>query len=172
MQYQTEVRIVKIVRLGVLTALAMALSWAEQLIPGSSVIPGGKIGFANIITLIALSRYGFKSATAITAVRCLLAALLYGGVMSLPYSFAGGFAALCVMYFLTKISALSITGVAIGGAFAHNLAQVTVAVLIMKNIYIYTYMPVLGLISVPAGAFTGICSGLCIRQMQNLKKGV
>ena len=156
------------VKMGMFTALALALSWAERFLPVGGIVPGGKLGLANIVTIIILNIYGFRPALMVTAVRCVLAAALYGGIMSLPYSLGGGIAALCVMYGLSQLRKISCVGIAVGGAFAHNLAQVCVACIIMNNKYILSYFGVLGFVSVAAGIFTGICSGLCLSRLKKI----
>ena len=160
----------KQVKLGVFVALAMALSWAERLLPVSGVVPGGKLGLANIVAVIVLIKYGTASAYAVVTVRCVLGALLFGGPMSLPYSLAGGIVSLTVMYIALKIKTVGVTGATILGACAHNLAQVTVSCIIMKNIYIFSYFWPLGILSVAAGSFTGICSVICLDILKNLKQ--
>ncbi len=157
----------KLVKLALFTTLAMALSWAEKFILPAQFIPGFKIGFANIITIIVLMLYGIKSAYVVVFVRCILSAFLYGGITSFPYSFFGGVASLTAMYFVAKIPKITYTGMAITGAFFHNLAQVTVAVVIMNNVYIYSYMGVLGLVSVVVGAFTGIVARLIVKRIKS-----
>ena len=46
----------KIARWGLLTAAAMALSWLESMLPAFGMVPGMKLGLANIVTLFALYR--------------------------------------------------------------------------------------------------------------------
>ncbi len=152
----------KIVKLGLFTALALALSWIESFIPFVQAAPGMKIGLANVVLLVLLELYGFKTALAVNVVRSLLSAALFGGAMSLPYSLFGGISAVCVMWLLRKIPGVTVTGAAVGGAFAHNAAQITVAFAVTQSPYVFTYLPVLGLLSVLTGMFTGICSRLCI----------
>ena len=159
----------KYIKLGMFTALALALQWAETLIPSGFTVPGGKLGLANIITMLVMQLFGTASALAVTVVRCFLAAAIYGGAMSLPYSLCGGIAALAAMSLARKIPKISLTGTAILGAFAHNFAQVAVSCLIMSNIYIINYLWILGFVSVGAGAFTGICATLCLKKLKFLK---
>lgn len=151
----------KFIKLGMFTALAMALSWAERFIPFLPGVLGAKIGFANIILILVLEFYGVGSALTVNVVRCVLGAALYGGIMSLPYSLCGGLSAVAVMYMLKKVKGISFTGMAVGGAFVHNVAQIAVACLIMRTHYIFTYLPFLGIVSVITGIFIGICSGMC-----------
>ena len=79
----------KISQIGVLTALAMVLSYVESLFPAFIAVPGIKIGLANIAVIFALYRLGFREALGISVVRVVLSSLLFGSVMSLSYSIAG-----------------------------------------------------------------------------------
>ncbi len=168
-EYPAEVKTVKYVKLGMFTALAMALSWIERFIPFVPVAPGMKIGLANIILMLVLELYGVKSALTVNVIRSLLSAALFGGIMSLPYSLSGGICAVMVMWIIKKLKGTSLTGVAIGGAFAHNIAQITVACIIMQTYYIFTYLPVLGATAIVTGMFTGVCARLCVNSLKNIR---
>ena len=63
---------------GVLTALALALSYMENLFPLTVAIPlpGVKLGLANIVTVFALYALGTAPAFLILIARCLLGALV------------------------------------------------------------------------------------------------
>ncbi|MBQ3053756.1 MAG: Gx transporter family protein [Clostridia bacterium] len=158
MESAGEKSLKKVARLGLLTALAMALSYIESFIPVNSAVPGGKLGLANIVTIYVLLNYGFSYAVSISVIRAILSGLLFGGIMSIPYSFMGAVASVIVMTLAYKIKGIGITGIAILGAFTHNLAQVAVACVIMGNILIMNYIWYLGIISIFAGTFTGVVS--------------
>ena len=108
-----------------LTALALGLSTLENLFPVTLFIPlpGVKLGLANIVTLYALYALGFPSALAILLVRCTLGALFAGNASALLFSLLGGLSALLVMALLSRTKKLSIFGVSIAGAAAHNCGQ-------------------------------------------------
>ncbi len=171
MQSAGRKKSINYIYLAMFTALAMALQWAEMLIPAGGVVPGGKLGLANIVTIIVFKVYGFRYGAAVSVVRCCLGAVLFGGVMSLPYSLGGAVASLCVMAAVAFVPGVSNAGMAIAGAFAHNCAQVAVACLIMQNTHIAAYIFPLGFVSVIAGAFTGICATLCINRINLYLQG-
>ena len=106
----------------VLTALALALSYLENFFPLSMAIPipGIKLGLANIVTVFALYALGPAQALLILAGRCLLGAVFAGNMNALIFSLLGGFSAMLVMIGLSRCRKLSIYGVSIGGAAAHN----------------------------------------------------
>ena len=72
----------RIVHMGMLTALAMILSFIESQIPAFVAIPGMKIGLANIAVVFALYTLGFRDALAVSLIRVVLSALLFGSVVS------------------------------------------------------------------------------------------
>ena len=70
---------------GVLTALALALSYMENLFPLTLAIPlpGVKLGLANIVTVFALYALGTAPAFLILIARCLLGAMFAGNMSAL-----------------------------------------------------------------------------------------
>ena len=106
----------------VLTALALGLSTLESLFPVSLVVPlpGVKLGLANIVTVFALYELGAAPALVILLARCGLGSLFAGNASALLFSLLGGLTAMLVMIGLKRCRRLSIYGVSIGGAAAHN----------------------------------------------------
>lgn len=113
----------------VLTALALAFSYLENFFPLSLAIPipGIKLGLANIVTVFALYALGPAQALLILTGRCLLGAVFAGNMNALIFSLLGGFSAMLVMILLSRSRHLSIYGVSIGGAAAHNCGQIAAA---------------------------------------------
>lgn len=150
---------------GVLTALALALSYMENLFPLAAAIPlpGVKLGLANIVTVFALYALGTAPAFLILIARCLLGAMFAGNMSALIYSLLGGVAAMAVMAALSHLPRLSVYGVSVGGAAAHNCGQVAAAVLTLGNTAPLYYLPVLLGVSLFTGALTGLVSA-CLFQ--------
>ena len=140
----------------VLTALALALSYAERFLPLQLVIPlpGVKPGLANIVTLTALCRFGKGHAFGILTARCLLGAM-FSGLTSLAFSLTGGLLALGVMCLAGKSRRLSLYGISVLGAAAHNIGQILAAAVTMGSFYAAAYLPWLLLVSIATGLFTG-----------------
>lgn len=155
----------------VLTALALGLSTLENLFPISLLVPlpGVKLGLANIVTVFALYELGAVPALIILAARCLLGSLFAGNASALIFSLMGGVLAMLVMIGLKRISALSIYGVSIGGAAAHNIGQIGAAMITLGNTMVLGYLPLLLGVSLFTGALTGFVSALLFRAMKNVK---
>ena len=151
----------------ILTALALALSYVEGMFPLTLLIPlpGVKLGLANVVTLFALCYLGAPMAFTILAARVFLGALFAGNVSALLYSACGGFLALAVMWGLLKCRRLSIYGVSIGGAAAHDLGQICAALLMLGNTAPLGYLPLLLLTALLSGSVTGALAALLFRCM-------
>lgn len=157
-------RLRRLATAGVLTAVAMILSWVEFLLPFSIGIPGVKLGLCHIVTLFALYALSAWEAVAVTAVRIFLTAALFGNAASLAYSVAGGVLSLSVMLLLRRLvwrdrPVFSPIGVSIAGAVAHNLGQLCAAALILQTVGVLSYLPVLLVAGIFTGAIIGAVSG-------------
>ena len=148
-----------------LTAMALALSYLENLFPLALAIPlpGVKLGLANIVTLFALYVLGPVQALMILFARCFLGALFAGNMNAVLYSLLGGFSAMAAMIALSHSRRLSIYGVSIGGAAAHSCGQIAAAVLTLGNGAPLYYLPVLLGVSLFSGTLTGLAAA-CLFQ--------
>ncbi len=145
----------RLTRCAVLTALALALSVAEGLVPLTILfpLPGLRLGLANLVTVYALCRLSGREALLILAARCLLGALLGGNLMALA-------AAL-----MLRCSFLSLFGVSIAGAAAHNTGQILAAMAVLGSRAPLVYLPPLLLCSLVTGAVTGGASMLLVHRI-------
>ena len=97
----------KVAQYGLLTALALALSVAEGLVPLTILfpLPGLRLGLANLVTVYALCRLSRREALLILLARCLLGALVGGNLTALAFSLTGGALALGVMAAAVRLGA-------------------------------------------------------------------
>ena len=149
----------------VLTAMALALSYLENFFPLSLAIPipGVKLGLANIVTVFALYALGSKQALMILVARCFLGAVFAGNMNALIFSVMGGVTAMLVMILLSRTGKLSVYGVSMGGAAAHNCGQVAAAILTLGNTAPLYYLPILLGVSLFTGMLTGVIAA-CLFQ--------
>ena len=151
----------------VLTALALGLSTLENLFPVTLIVPlpGVKLGLANIVTVFALYELGAVPALTILTARCLLGGLFAGNLSALLFSLLGGFTAMLVMIALKHCKGLSIYGVSIGGAAAHNCGQIAAACLTLGSMAPLYYLPILLGASLITGAVTGVAAACLFRAL-------
>lgn len=154
-----------------LTALALGLSTLENLFPVSLVVPlpGVKLGLANIVTVFALYELGALPALVILIARCGLGSLFAGNASALLFSLLGGLCAMGTMIALKHCRGLSIYGVSIGGAAAHNIGQMAAAVITLGNTMVLGYLPFLLAVALVTGTLTGFVSALLFRAMSHVK---
>lgn len=150
----------KYIYLAVLVATALALSIIEMSIPLPFIAPGAKLGLSNMVILVTLVLFGFKDGFLVAIIKSVVLMLATGSVSSMLYSLAGSVLSVIVMYIAYKYMNryLSLIGVSILGAAAHNFAQITVAALITENIRMYSYLPILTIVGIFTGYFVGISS--------------
>ena len=153
---------------GVFTALALIFSYVETLIPINFGIPGIKLGLANLIIIIALYKMRVKEAYALSVVRVVLSGFMFGNLFSIIYSLAGGLLSLNVMALLKKTDKFSLFGISMAGGVFHNVGQLIVAILVMENLNIAYYMPVLLISGLITGFMIGLVAGEMLKRLTKL----
>jgi heptaprenyl diphosphate synthase len=156
----------------ILICNAILISLLESIIPIPIPVPGVKLGLANIITIIAIVFLDFKDVLIIVILRCIVVAILIKGITVLPFSLAGALLSAVIMWLLYKklFRLFSIRGISIIGAMTHNIAQLAVAALILRENIIWYYLPILLISAAITGFITGVISELTIREID--KKGI
>ena len=88
---------------------------------------------------------------------------------ALIFSLMGGVTAMLVMIGLSRLRHLSVYGVSVGGAAAHNCGQVAAAVLTLGNEAPLYYLPVLLGVSLFTGALTGLIAAFLFRALAHTR---
>ncbi|MBE6028246.1 MAG: Gx transporter family protein [Clostridiales bacterium] len=155
-----------IARVGLMAALALIFSYVEAIIPYNPGIPGIKLGIANVVTVVALYKFGAKDAAAVSVIRVVLAGLLFNGLFGMLYALAGALVSLTGMILLKKTGLFSVTGVSMAAGVLHNLGQLLVAAALIEDLRIFFYFPVLMFSGIAAGILVGIISSLMMRALR------
>lgn len=157
----------RLARYALLTALAMALSWLESLVPlAGTVPPGVKLGLTNLVVIFALYRMSLRDAAVISLIRVVLVAFTFGNSYSFAYSLAGAALSLAVMALLKRSGKFSLLGVSVAGAVSHNIAQVLVAMAVMETSRLAWYLPVLLVSGIAAGVCVGAAGALIVKRIR------
>lgn len=154
----------KVAQYGLITALALVLSYVESLLPPLGV-PGVKLGLPNLAVVFALYRLSWKDACVISLVRVVLVTLLFGNGAALAYSVAGAALSLAVMGLLWKTERFSSVGVSVAGGVAHNAGQILVAMALLETSRLAWYLPVLWVSGTVAGVLVGVISGILVKRI-------
>lgn len=154
-------------RIAALAALAVGLTLAEAALP--SPIPGVKPGFANIVILLVMLRYGFATAVWVMAIRLLAASLMLGSFLSPGFwlAAAGAVASMGVLYAVRYFPRRLFGPVSFSVlmAFAHVGGQLVLAKLwLFADADISLLMPVFALAALVFGAVNGLIVARLIAQ--------
>ena len=155
----------KLTTLALLCAIALTIFMVEAQIPPIVPLPGVKLGLANIVTVFAVFALGAKEAAAVLFVRIFLGAVFAGNFSTILYSAAGGVCAIGVSILLKKVltgKQLWVAGCL--GAVAHSIGQMAMAVLLTGTPGLVLYLPVMIVISILTGCFTGLCAQFLVNR--------
>jgi len=161
----------KMVYIGLLVAQALVLYIIERTIPVPFITPGAKLGLANLITVIALYTLDSKKdAFLVLFLRLTLSTMFGGNLSSFMYSAAGGILSFLSMVIVKDLfkDKVSIIGVSSAGAIFHNVGQLIIASLIVKNIGVMLYLPILSTIGIGTGIFIGITANYAVAHLRKL----
>ena len=102
-------KVKRLALMGLLFALAMALSFLESLLPALPMLPPGiRLGLSNIVTMYALFALGPVSGYTIAVLKSLFV-LLTRGAVAAAMSASGGIASVTVMLLLSLLPAQGIS---------------------------------------------------------------
>lgn len=153
----------RLVILALLTTIALTIFVIEAQLPTLvPMVPGIKLGLANVITLIILVKYRIRDAAAVLLMRILLGSMFTGQVLSMLYSLAGGLlcfigmAPLCIILKRKYLWFISVIG-----AILHNVGQILMAIFVMQTTKVLVYLPFL----LFAGCITGLFTGFVAMQI-------
>lgn len=100
-------------------------------------------------------------AFAISMIRIMLVSMTFGSLSAMLYSMAGGLLSFAGMVLLKKIPNLSVVGISVVGGVLHNVGQILVAIAVVENINLISYLPPLLI----AGTITGMLIGIVASQV-------
>ncbi len=156
----------------ILCALALSLSFLENLIPPIPFLPpGAKPGFSNIITMFAAGSLGLVQTLMIVLVKGCFA-LVTRGVTAGIMSFSGGLLSAIAMFILLKYGnrIFGLMGISVISALCHNTGQLIAAAFITGTPSVVYYAPALAIFGIVTGAVTGVIFKAVIPALNKLDK--
>ena len=134
----------KSVILAFLVAVGILLQLLESFVGIFMIVPGYKIGLANIAGLFALYIYDEKSLAYVSLLRIFLSSLMQGTLFSVSFylSLSGGILACIAMIIAYRSKVFSIYGVSILGACFHNIGQVITITWIYQQYFMQLFFSI------------------------------
>ncbi|MFV0498512.1 MAG: Gx transporter family protein [Bacilli bacterium] len=125
----------KNITISIYILLAVGLSAVETVILPTSIIPGVKLGIANLVVIVSLYQFGIRISGFISLVRVIVISLVLGTFLTPSFliSLSGmtiSFIGLVVAY---KSKVFSAIGVSVVAAVFHIIGQV-IAVIVLTNL--------------------------------------
>lgn len=161
----------RITFLGLMLAVIVVLLELERMLPPLPFFPPNfKLGLSNIIVMFAIFFVGIKDAFTLGVLKAGFNFLLRG-YTGFALSLAGGMASigLIAVFSLVLKDKMSLLGLSIIGALAHNIAQLAVAAQLLSSPNLFTfYLPVL----IVAGVGLGTLTGLAANQIMPILKRI
>lgn len=157
---------------GMLVALAFVLSFVETLIPISMGVPGIKLGLANLVTIAGLYTVGIQGTIVVSLVRIILVGFTFGNMFSMVYSLGGWSLSILLMILCKKRGWFGAEGISILGGVGHNIGQICVAAVVVKQAGIFFYLPVLLISGTAAGLVIGIIGALIVKRIGRFTKNL
>lgn len=155
-------------RIAQLAAFAIVLAVAEAGIP--SPIPGIKPGLANIVTLLALEKLGWKAAAWVSLLRVFGSGLALGGIFSPGFamSVTGAIASLILLAGAQYLPRrwFGMVSISILAAYAHVGGQLALA-----RLWLIPHNGIIYLLPIFAGAalLFGLVNGLIVARLLAIK---
>lgn len=150
-------KIRKLTLLANFLAIAIVLNIIESSI-NVIPVPGAKLGFANVVTLIVIYVYSFKDGMLLTVSRVILVSVLSGRLLGPTFymSLSGAVLSTIAMGFFKHTNFFGVLGVSVLGSIFHTIGQIIAGIFVIGSILVLAYLPIMLFLSIPAGILTGI----------------
>lgn len=153
-------------RIAWLAALAIAIHMLETALP--SPLPGVKPGLANVITIVVLIQFGWRSAAWVSLLRVLCGGLLLGTFLSPTFfmSLSGALSSVLILWFAVRLPGTGFgpVGFSICAALAHMTGQFLMAyALFIPHPGLWKLLPPLLTVALLFGGLSGILAHMMLR---------
>jgi len=162
----------RLVMLGLFIAIAGVLHAVEGWLPVPLPVPGAKLGLANVVSLLVISLYGWRDALTVAVLRVLLGTLLGGAFLGPAFAMgmSGAVTSVlgmaCVYHY--RRSTFSLVGISLIGAVIHNVAQISMAAMLVGSVGLFWYLPYLLLFALPTGVGTGLVARFFLARLAKI----
>lgn len=158
-----------------MAAVALGLTVLEAAIP--SPLPGVKPGLANIVTLIVLARYGWRTAAWVSLLRVLAGSLLFGNFLTPGFflSLSGALLSLLVLAFAQHLPSrwFGAVSLSIYAAFAHIAGQMAIVYLwLIPHAGIAYLIPIFAATALVFGTVNGLIAARFMDNEETKQLGV
>jgi heptaprenyl diphosphate synthase len=162
----------EIALVGVFLAVILMVGLLERMIPLDFIVPGARLGFSNIVILTSIYIFRFRLSFLLVILKCLLTAVISGGISSFLYSISGSLLSLVAMWLAIRFMEkhMSPMGISVIGAMFHSTGQVITACVVLETVGIMAYLPLLLVLSTISGVIVGFVVGAVLPYLRAVIK--
>ena len=154
---------------GVITALAIILSFLESLIPPIPLFPpGAKLGISNVAVMFSAGLTGFSSSLTVALGKSVFVFLTRGVTAGLM-SVSGGLLSAVIMNILFHKTQSSLIIIGISGAVTHNMGQL-LAASVLTSLPVVPYIPFMVIFGACTGILTSLLLKICMPPLEKVSK--
>jgi len=156
----------RLIIIAMLLAIAIVINYVESFIP--VIVPGVKLGLANVIILLMIYEFKFYEALIVDILRIFVVSLIRGTLFQPIFFMAlfGGLASYLIMLLFSKIKIFSAIGTSALGAIFHTFGQIIALIVLISTPEVINYIPIIGLFSLLTGILSGfICHTYLVRSI-------
>ncbi|MFA6662366.1 MAG: Gx transporter family protein [Bacilli bacterium] len=163
----------KIVFLAVLVSIAIIFSFIDKYMSSFlfPMLPGAKIGLANIVILLVIMNFDLKDGLIVTGLKSVIVGLIFSGLTAFFIGGAASLVSFFVMFGLAKLAThhMSYIGISLIGSFCHSITQLfMIMILYSIGFEVFIYGIYLLLLSIFSGLLIGILSIKLNKPLSNL----
>ena len=146
-----------------LIAISIVFHMVESMIPVPMIVPGFKLGLANVVGLVALYLFDGKVMFEVNLMRVVFASLLRGMIFGTGFwlSLTGIILSSTACILAKRYTPMTMYGVSVCGSCFHAIGQVIAVTVIYQQFFMQAVLPFLIVLGIP----TGLCIALFAKQV-------
>ncbi|MGB9789835.1 MAG: Gx transporter family protein [Thermotoga caldifontis] len=150
-----------------LASLGSVIYFLETFVPFP--LPYGRWGLSNLVVLIAVMLYDFKTVLAVSLLKSVVGSLITGRLFSIVslMSVAGSVAAATSEYIAYRSSIFGLVGISVLGSVANNVAQALVGAMSIRSWSFLLILPQMLFLGVPGAILNAYLAERVVRRAKD-----
>lgn len=164
----------KMMLITMLVAIGIVFHILESMVTIPLAIPGFRLGFANIVGMVALYVFTPNIMFGVNTMRVIFASLLSGTLFGTGFwlSLFGMLFSNSACIVFKKLTPMSMYGVSVMGSVFHAIGQVIIVTFLYQQFFMQAVLPILLLLGIPTGLLVAyMAEQICKRLSKIENKG-
>ncbi|WP_448535356.1 Gx transporter family protein [Pseudothermotoga sp.] len=150
-----------------LASLGSVIYFLESFVPFP--LPFGRWGLSNLVVLIAVVLYDWRTVLAVSLLKSVISALITGQLFSIVslMSVAGSTAAAASEYIAYRASVFGLMGVSVLGSVVNNITQSIVGAMSIKSWSFLLILPQMMILGIPGAILNAYLAERVVKRAKN-----